>query len=520
MTEQRDPSPHESDDHDSGAEPRGSSPQAWDPWASPSPAAPEDTGREHTQPVDVHHTQSLPAGAGQDAPAGPPAWTYDPQPGTQQPSSPHQQQSWAGHGTGGTAYQQHGSDWAQGQHWPPAQQGAPEQQWQQGHDWTQSHHAMTQGAPPRRGPGWAAVVGIAVLAALFAGLLGGVAGGWLGATDRLNFGRLDRGPSPIPTVGSGATSRPAGSIANIAARALPSVVTIKVTGADGNGTGSGFVIDEQGHIITNNHVVAGAGDDGAIKVQLSNGTEIEATIAGRDASYDLAVLKTGRTDLQPLTMGSSSSVVVGDQVIAVGAPLGLDSTVTTGIVSALNRPVSPGGDGDEQSYINAIQTDAAINPGNSGGPLLDMKGNVIGVNSAIARVPGTSDSQSGNIGVGFSIPSDQVTKTADQLIKTGKAEHPIIGVILDRQYTGGDGVKILAEASEGRQPVTANGPAGKAGVRAGDLIVEFDGRKVTDPDDLVVAIRSKSVGDEVSMKVRRGDQEISVRMTLQGTTGE
>ena len=139
-----------------------------------------------------------------------------------------------------------------------------------------------------------------MLAALFAGLLGG-AGGWLGATDRLNFGRLDRGPSPIPTVGSGATAAP-GSIANIAARALPSVVTIKVTGADGNGTGSGFVIDEQGHIITNNHVVAGAGDDGAIKVQLSNGTEIEATIAGRDASYDLAVLKTGRTDLQPLTM--------------------------------------------------------------------------------------------------------------------------------------------------------------------------------------------------------------------------
>jgi putative serine protease PepD len=363
------------------------------------------------------------------------------------------------------------------------------------------------------------VIGIAAVSALLAGLFGGVAGGWLGATDRLDLTR-DRSPSSIPTVGRGATSRPEGSIANIAARALPSVVTIKVSGADGNGTGSGFVADKQGHIITNNHVVAGVGDEGSIKVQLANGTEIEATLAGRDSSYDIAVLNTKRTDLPPLTMGSSSSVVVGDQVIAVGAPLGLDSTVTVGIVSALNRPVSPGGDSDEQSYINAIQTDAAINPGNSGGPLLDMAGNVIGVNSAIARVPGTSDAQSGSIGVGFSIPSDQVRKTAEQLIRTGKAEHPIIGVVLDRQYTGGDGVKIVEEGTQGREPVSPSGPAGKAGVRAGDLIVEFDGRKVTDPDDLVVAIRAKSVGDEVSMKVRRDGREISVRMVLQGTTEE
>jgi putative serine protease PepD len=219
-------------------------------------------------------------------------------------------------------------------------------------------------------------------------------------------------------------------------------------------------------------------------------------------------------------MGSSADVVVGDQVIALGAPLGLENTVTSGIVSALNRPVSPGGDGDEQSFINAIQTDAAINPGNSGGPLLDMQGRVIGVNSAIARVPGTSGEQSGNIGVGFSIPSDQVRKTAEQLIRTGKAEHPIIGVILDRQYNRADGVKIVEPSTQQRQPVTPNGPAGKAGVKPGDLIVEFDGRRVTDPDDLVVLIRAKSVGDEVTMKVRRGSREISVRMTLQGTTDE
>ena len=506
MTEQRDPSPHESDDHDSGAEPRGSSPQAWDPWASPSPAAPEDTGREHTQPVDVHHTQSLPAGAGQDAPAGPPAWTYDPQPGTQQPSSPHQQQSWAGHGTGGTAYQQHGSDWAQGQHWPPAQQGAPEQQWQQGHDWTQSHHAMTQGAPPRRGPGWAAVVGIAVLAALFAGLLGGVAGGWLGATDRLNFGRLDRGPSPIPTVGSGATSRPAGSIANIAARALPSVVTIKVTGADGNGTGSGFVIDEQGHIITNNHVVAGAGDDGAIKVQLSNGTEIEATIAGRDASYDLAVLKTGRTDLQPLTMGSSSSVVVGDQVIAVGAPLGLDSTVTTGIVSALNRPVSPGGDGDEQSYINAIQTDAAINPGNSGGALVDATGAVVGINTAI-RSLGQSQGVGGSIGLGFAIPIEDARNIADELIRTGAVSHAEIGI---------NARSVSDSATDGAQVqnVVAGGAAAAAGIVEGDVVVKVGDRTIGGADELVVAVRAHNPGDIVPVTLVRDSRTLTVSVTL------
>jgi putative serine protease PepD len=360
---------------------------------------------------------------------------------------------------------------------------------------------------------------VALASALLAGLLGGVAGGWLGSNDRLGFDGLGSS-SPLPTVGSGATDRPEGSISNVAAKALPSVVTIKVEGADGNGTGSGFIADDQGHIITNNHVIAGAADEGTIRVELANGTEISATIAGRDSSYDLAVLKTGRRDLQPLVMGSSSDVVVGDQVIALGAPLGLENTVTSGIVSALNRPVSPGGNGDEQSFINAIQTDAAINPGNSGGPLLDMQGRVIGVNSAIARVPGTSGEQSGNIGLGFSIPSDQVRKTADQLIRTGKAEHPIIGVILDRQYNRADGVKILEESVEQRQPVTPDGPAGKAGIRPGDLILEFDGERVTDPDDLVVLIRARSVGDEVTMKVRRGSRELSVRMTLQGTTDE
>ncbi len=476
-------------------------------WTPPAPAhQPAGTDDqtqpvEQTQPVDLHNTQAIPPlPVGQGEPAPQPAWTYDPPPA----DHPSRGQQWD--------QQQWHQGWAQNAAADSAQAPAP-------HDWTQAHHASTPGTPQRRGPGWPALIAVAAVTALLAGLLGGLAGGWLGSTDRLGFDRLG-GSSPLPTVGSGATKRPDGSIPNIAAKALPSVVTIKVQGADGNGTGSGFVADDQGHIITNNHVVAGAADSGTIKVELSNGTEINATVAGRDGSYDLAVLKTGRTDLQPLVMGSSADVVVGDQVIALGAPLGLENTVTSGIVSALNRPVSPGGDGDEQSFINAIQTDAAINPGNSGGPLLDMQGRVIGVNSAIARVPGTSGEQSGNIGVGFSIPSDQVRKTADQLIRTGKAEHPIIGVILDRQYNRADGVKIVEASAQQRQPVTPSGPAGKAGVKPGDLILEFDGRRVTDPDDLVVLIRAKSVGDEVTMKVRRGSREISVRMTLQGTTDQ
>ena len=514
MTEPRDRWPDQPDERDA-------------PWTPPAP--------EHTQPVDVSHTQALPpAPMGEPAPGAPGAQVRraarqargtplsrrrgpmtrsrlrSPAPGTRSGSTTRTR-TVRGATRAGRATTRAGSR---------ARAWGQEQGWNQGQDWTQAHHATTQGDTGHRGPGWAALIGVAAASALLAGLLGGVAGGWLGSSDRLGFGGFDRSPSSLPTVGSGATSRPDGSIANIAAKALPSVVTIKVQGADGNGTGSGFVADEQGHIITNNHVVAGAADEGTIRVQLSNGREISATIAGRDSSYDLAVLKTGRSDLQPLAMGSSADVVVGDQVIAVGAPLGLDSTVTSGIVSALNRPVSPGGDGDEQSFINAIQTDAAINPGNSGGPLLDMEGHVIGVNSAIARVPGTSGEQSGSIGVGFSIPSDQVRKTAEQLIRTGKAEHPIIGVILDRQYDGADGVKILESSTANRQPVSPEGPAGKAGVEPGDLILEFDGRRVTDPDDLVVAIRAKSVGDEVTMKVRRDSREISVRMVLQGTTDE
>ncbi|MFQ6172913.1 S1C family serine protease [Oryzobacter sp. R7] len=365
--------------------------------------------------------------------------------------------------------------------------------------------------PARRGPGWGALLGVSVAVALVAGLFGGIGGALL--ADR----RDERTPAAaLPSPGAGATERPRGSIANIAATVTPSVVTLKVEGAEGQGTGSGWVYDDRGHLVTNNHVVASAAEGGKITVVLANGTELPGTIVGRDRSYDLAVVKVERTDLAPLTLGSSDDVVVGDEVIAVGAPLGLDSTVTSGIVSALNRPVTPG-EADDQSFINAIQTDAAINPGNSGGPLLDMQGRVIGVNSAIARAPGSSVSgQSGNIGVGFAIPSAQVKTTVDQLITTGKSVHPVIGVFLDSEHEG-EGVRIADEGPNGQPALTPGGPAEKAGLRPGDVVVKFEGKPVTDQGEFIVAIRSRAVGDEVTLTIRRGGDERDVTMVLQGS---
>lgn len=362
-------------------------------------------------------------------------------------------------------------------------------------------------APRRRRSRGPIVAGLAALCLLCA-VIGGVAG-------QLVADRIHVGGSTLPQPGPGATARPTGSIANIVAQTLPSVVTIKVRGGgDGDATGSGFVIDDKGHLLTNNHVVSGAGASGEIDVVLSNGDVEPATIVGRDASYDLAVLRLDRTHLTPLVLGRSDQVVVGDQVIAVGAPLGLDQTVTSGIVSALNRPVTPGA-GDDASYINAIQTDAAINPGNSGGPLLDMEGKVIGINSAIARVPGAAAPSSGNIGLGFAIPSDQARRTADQLIATGHATHPIIGVLIDRTYSG-----VGAQVSTGPDAVTPGGPAERAGIKAGDVIVTFEGQRIRTPDQLIVSIRSRAVGDTVTLTVTRGGQQLDLRMTLQAAPAD
>ncbi len=306
--------------------------------------------------------------------------------------------------------------------------------------------------------------------------------------------------------------RPEGSVAAIAAAALPSVVSIEVRAPQGVATGSGMILKSEGYILTNNHVVAEAASGADVTVTFSDGHEQPAELVGATPDYDLAVIRVDETGLEPLVLGDSDDVVVGDAVLAVGSPLGLEATVTTGIVSALHRPVKAG-ESAEAAFIDAIQTDAAINPGNSGGPLVNTAGEVIGINSAIAQGPGTTTA-TGNIGLGFAIPSNQARHTAEQLIETGSATFPIIGVLLDPAYQG-EGVQVSQEAQQGTPAVTPNGPADQAGIKPGDVILSVDGRPVSVADELIVAIRAKAPGDPVTLQVRSGKNEREVRVVLE-----
>ncbi len=372
--------------------------------------------------------------------------------------------------------------------------------------------ARGPGAPPRRGRTGGLLVTVALLA-LVAGAGGGI------AADRLlsdSDAVTATGPV-LPPVQQQGGSRPAGSVASVARAVQPSVVTILADSADGAATGSGFVLRSDGYILTNNHVVAAVSGSGAITVTFSDGHQSKAKLIGRTADYDLAVLKVSDTGLKALALGDSDAVVVGDLVVAVGAPLGLNGTVTTGIVSALHRPVQAGSSADA-AFIDAIQTDAAMNPGNSGGPLVNGSGQVIGVNSAIAQAPGTG-AATGSIGLGFAIPSNQARRTAEQLIKTGKATYPVIGVLLDSTYRG-EGVRVAADGARGTEPVTPDGPADTAGIKSGDVILAIDGRPVTHSDELIVAIRAKAPGDTVTLKVRSGGSTKDVRVVLDEVTSE
>ena len=279
---------------------------------------------------------------------------------------------------------------------------------------------------------------------------------------------------------------------SIAAAVTPSVVSIEVTTRTGGGTGSGSIYKTsatESYIITNNHVVADAATSGTIDVELLNGDVYPATIVGRDIAYDLAVIKIKEGNLATVKIGDSAKVSVGDPVIAIGSPLGLASTVTSGIISALNRPVITGSTGLE-SYVNAIQTDAAINPGNSGGALIDSAGKLIGVNSAIASL--SSGSTSGSIGLGFSIPINEAKRVIEEIIATGKSTRPVLGVFFDQSYTG-VGAKILKlSAGEGAE---------KAGIPTGSVIKSIEGFKITDEVSAIVRIRAYAPGTTISVIV-------------------
>ena len=349
-----------------------------------------------------------------------------------------------------------------------------------------------QAAPKTKQRGF----GTTVLAGLLAGVLGGA--GTFFVLDSTDAG--SRISNPLPQSQANDSPPAQGSIAAVVENVLPVVVTIEVSAGNVGGSGSGFIVDDQGHIITNNHVIAPAVNGGDITVILSDGKAAAARLLGRNLSYDLAVLQIRESGLKPAALGNSDNVRVGDSAIAIGSPLGLSETVTSGIISALNRPVTAGGQG-ETAFINAIQTDAAINPGNSGGTLLHGVGEVIGVNSAIATLAGQ---ESGSIGLGFAIPINQARRIADEIIATGTSTTPVIGVRIDQRYPG-PGARLAS--------VEPGGPAAEAGLQAGDVIVAVNGQAVADATEFIVALRSNAPGDTVTLTLQDGEE---VEVTLAG----
>ncbi len=389
--------------------------------------------------------------------------------------------------------------------------------------------ASTGGMPPRTPRRWTTAALVGVTAFVFGG--GGAA---IGAALADNDGS-----SSLPSAGLNvATGTPSSldlspkSYAAIAAKVLPSVVSINVTNPSSGAadTGSGIILRPDGYILTNDHVVAAASNGGQVSVTFNDGSTSRARLVGTDSLDDLAVIKVAKNGLTAAVLGNSSQIRVGDPVLAVGSPLGLTGTVTSGIVSALNRPVqtqeqpqqlNPFGLGNgsgstpssQPTVIEAIQTDAAINPGNSGGALVDADGQVIGVNSAIASLG--SDllgSQSGNIGVGFAIPIDQARVIAAELIDTGHATHPLLGVTLT-DATSSNGIDRALVHS-----VTPGGPAAKAGLKGGDVITGIDGQPTAGSDAVIAAIRTHQPGQRIIVAFVRGGVSKTVSVVLANET--
>ncbi|MFJ8199130.1 S1C family serine protease [Streptomyces sp. NPDC096152] len=473
------------------------------PAASPGTAAPQ-SGATPPPPSAPPHVPGAPR---QDAVHGGP---------------PPAHASAGGHGgAGAPGPQGHGGP-ADGSWPPPAPAGAPSYAdgGGSGSGWGSTYQQPAPKPGGRRG-------GL-VAAVLVAALVAGGLGGGLGYTLAKN--NDDSGSTTVSASDTGASQvkRDPNSIAGVAGKALPSTVTIEAEGAGGQGgTGTGFVFDTQGHIVTNNHVVAEAVDGGKLTATFPNGKKYDAEVVGHAQGYDVAVvkLKNAPGDLKPLTLGDSDKVAVGDETIAIGAPFGLSNTVTTGIISAKNRPVasSDGSSDSKASYMSALQTDASINPGNSGGPLLDSRGAVIGINSAIQSTGSGGglggSGQSGSIGLGFAIPINQAKYVAQQLIKTGKPVYAKIGASVSLEDRT-NGAKITDQGVSGSAPVESGGPADRAGLKPGDVITKLDDHVIDSGPTLIGEIWTHKPGDKVTITYLRDGKERTAEVTLGSRVGD
>ena len=318
--------------------------------------------------------------------------------------------------------------------------------------------------------------------------------------------------------GTGSATAKTGEAADwktVASEVSGSVVSIQAALSNGTAKGSGAIVSAKGYIVTNNHVISGAQQ---IQVTLSNGQMYTAQVVGTDTTTDLAVIKLDNppSDLKAVEFADSDKLAVGEDVMAIGNPLGYDDTATTGIVSALNRPVTVTDDSGSDIVTNAVQIDAAINPGNSGGPTFNAAGQVIGINSSIASTATSSDS-AGSIGIGFAIPSNLVKRVANEIIKDGKVKHVALGVTITTGTVEADGVtragaKVTAGTSG--SAVVSGSPADKAGLKVGDVIVEYDGNAVSSTYSLLGYVRASALNDKVTLTIVRGGKTMDVEVTL------
>ncbi|MGP5557885.1 S1C family serine protease [Corynebacterium flavescens] len=335
-----------------------------------------------------------------------------------------------------------------------------------------------------------AALALSLVAAVAAGTITGIAVGGNSNDDRATVNEVLNNQ---PVNNSTGEAPAEGSVEAVAAKALPSVVSIEAVTQTAASEGSGSIISPDGYVLTNHHVVAGTDRGGRLQVSMNDGSKHSATFVASDANTDVAIIKIdGVSTLPFLEFGNSDAVAVGQQVVAVGSPLGLNATVTSGIVSAKNRPVRASQEAGESSLIDAIQTDAAVNPGNSGGPLVDMNGNLVGMNSMIASLSNSAGSEAGSIGLGFAIPSNFAKRMADQLINNGSVKHPTLGVKVDARSSG-NGAQIVE--------VEPGGPADKAGLKAGDVVTRVNDRLIENSDALIAAARSQDFGATVTLEV-------------------